>query len=778
MHWHIRLQELGQRSRFRQFPHAGLSAHPPTTAVRLWMAGSFLVASLLLVVGCQRDTNVPSLQAGAVEHATNDEGSAQPTKRVLLAPLADGFFDCPTLSLSNLEPFIAEVNERDIRKLKLKPSSWSGAIGTLAVSDQLSVLPTILRGCPQIEALTLDSWTLRLSDLAVAVQSENLQELSVISCIVVGGPAEEVNAGRSSLRKLRVTSCLGGREIVSNAGEPNVAWVETIDQQWAQLLAWTPNIEELGVSGSFRKEGAVVGKDWPLGSLVNLRTVYLGDYLQDPLVERILSEVPNLESLSLYGGQLTGEAWLPTKLSSLRRLELYRCERISKEKLDGVFQSAPQLESFKLTGWHEPFVCDFDLSQAQNLRELSIRGPRAKTQLSLEGLPSLGKLESLTLGGLPPKALDGVDLSRLGNLQRLKISSFGATQKVLANLPASLKSLELSGFSKSKSNTTNSEATFSHLNALESFSFSSGSLEEELLESLPNSVHTLSLDHCIIVSNSTIATLLSRLDRLETLSLTWMHGGRGYESDPGVISGDGWEFACGDRLRTLDLSKNFYLKDELISRISEQLTGLESLKLSDHRHLTGSNWRLDRLSKLRSLDLGKMPNLTNSSINQLPVSLESLRIEECENLTGEPWQLDRLSKLIELWVADCKSLRTLGDKLPNSLVTLNASHCPKLQCSGLDYSSFTQLQSFLMTDCYEFDVKRLFAELPQHARALRVLTLTGCESLTDSDWDVTPLRDTLQILIYNEADPAYVGGLNKTLGEQLQAQLPDCVIVL
>ena len=37
---------------------------------------------------------------------------------------------------------------------------------------------------------------------------------------------------------------------------------------------------------------------------------------------------------------------------------------------------------------------------------------------------------------------------------------------------------------------------------------------------------------------------------------------------------------------------------------------------------------------------------------------------------------------------------------------------------------------------------------------------------------------SLQILTYDEADPAYVGGLDKTLGEQLQAQLPDCVIVL
>ena len=208
------------------------------------------------------------------------------------------------------------------------------------------------------------------------------------------------------------------------------------------------------------------------------------------------------------------------------------------------------------------------------------------------------------------------------------------------------------------------------------------------------------------------------------------------------------------------------------------MTGLKSLKLAEQRHLTGTDWRLDRLPKLRSLDLRELPNLTNGTVNQLPVSLVSLRMEECESLTGERWQLDRLSKLVELRLADCDSLRSLGGRLPESLVTLNVSHCPKLQCSDLDYSTFAQLQHFSMTDCYQFDVKRLFAELPQYASALRTLALTGCESLKDADWDMSPLNETLQILTYDEADPAYVGGLDKALGALLRAQLPDCVIVL
>ncbi|PAY17588.1 hypothetical protein CKO51_20385 [Rhodopirellula sp. SM50] len=777
MHWHIRLQKVGQRWKSRQFPPTRRSAQSAPTAGGGWIAGSFLAASLLFIVGCHRDTKVPSPQATAAEQRPPDKETVEPASRVLLSPLEDGFFGCPMLSSNKLEAFIAEVNECDVRKLNLKPYSGSGVTGKLSISDQLSVLPKILRSCPQLEALALNGWTLRLSDLAVATQCENLQELSVISCIVVDGPVEELNAAPSNLRKLRLTNCLGGRENATNAGEINVGWVETIDEQWAQLLAWTPNLEELSVSGSFRKEGSLTGNDWPLGSLVNLRSVSLQDYLQDSLVDRLLSEVPNLESLSLYGDQLTGEAWLPNKLSAIRHLELYRCEGIAMERLDDIFHSAPQLESFRLSGWHEPFDLNFDLSQANNLRELSITGPREKTQLSLEELPSLRKLESLTLRGLPSNALDGIDLSHLSNLRSLDLSSFGATQKVLTKLPASVESLQLSGFSKSNPDAAKPEANFSHLKALKFFSFSSGSLEDKLFESLPAGIESLSFHHCT-VSNSTIATLLSRLDRLVTLSLTWVNGGRGYESDPGVVTGEGWDFACGDRLRTLDLSKCFYLKDELISQIAAQLTGLESLKLAEQRHLTGRNWQLDRLPKLRSLDLRELANLNDRSINQLPVSLESLRIEKCENLTGEPWQLDRLSMLNELRLADCDSLRSLGDRLPESLVTLNVSHCPKLHCSSLDYSSLAQLQHFSMTDCYQFDVKRLFTELPQYASALRTLALTGCESLKDADWDMSPLNETLQILTYDEADPAYVGGLDKALGDQLRAQLPDCEIVL
>lgn len=89
-----------------------------------------------------------------------------------------------------------------------------------------------------------------------------------------------------------------------------------------------------------------------------------------------------------------------------------------------------------------------------------------------------------------------------------------------------------------------------------------------------------------------------------------------------------------------------------------------------------------------------------------------------------------------------------------------------------------RLESLLLTDCYKMDVKRMFKELPKYAASLRTLTLTGCESLQDSDWNMTPLNDTLEVLTYDEADPAYVGGLSKALGEQLKQQLPTCVIEL
>lgn len=737
----------------------------------------YLTASLLVLAGCRRDVPAPSPPAVATERPADDAPPAKSASRVFLTQQADGFFEFPFLASNNLDQFIDEVNEREIRKLKLKPHSWSSAPSRLSIEDQLSVLPKIFRGCPHVEAFDLSGWTLRISDLAVAVQSENLQELAISSCIVVDDGSDIAKPGPSSLQKLSLTSCLAGQETRSDDGELNVFWTDSIDDRWSRLLAWTPTIEELHVWGSFRDEGSITGNDWPLATLTNLRTVHLGDYVQDALVERMLTQIPKLESLSLSGEQLTGDGWMPDKLSAIRDLELYGCEGIPPEKLEAVFPSAPQLESFSLRVWRDSLTAAFDFSNSPNLRTLSIAAPNGKTNLNFQGLPAAANLESLTLRGLSPEALSSVHLSQFPKLRSLDLASYGATQHVLAGLPASLESIRLTSFAKANPDIADTDVSFSHLTRLQSFTFESGLLEAELLESLPSNVTSLALHHCD-VPNSSIATLLSRLDRLETLSLTWLHGGRGYAGDPGVITGDGWDFACRDRLRTLDLSKCFYLKDELISQISEQLTGLESLKLSEHRNLTGRNWQLDRLPKLKDLDLRELAKLTDNMLQQLPASLESLRVEDCDALTGESWQLDPLGKLTELQIAKCDSLRSLGSELPGSLQTLHAYYCPELLCSDLEYSSFTQLQSFSMTDCYRFDVKRLFADLPRYADSLRTLTLTGCESLKDSNWDMSALNDTLQIVIYNEAEPAYRGGLNKELGEQLQRQLPDCVIVL
>ncbi len=737
----------------------------------------YLMASLFVLAGCRRDLPAPSPPAVATEHPADAASPAKSAVSVFFTQQPDGFFEFPFLSANNLDQFIAEVNERDIRKLKLKRQSWSSVPSRLSIQDQLSVLPKIFRGCPNVEALNLSDWTLKISDLAVAVQSENLRELTVSSCIVVDDGSEIAKPSPSSLQKLTLIGCLAGQETTSDDGELNVFWADSIDDRWSRLLAWTPTIEELHVRGSFRDEGSITGNDWPLAVLTNLRTVSFGDYIQDALVERMLNQIPTLKSLSLFGEQLTGDGWMPDKLSAIRDLELYGCEGIPPEKLEAIFPSAPQLESFSLRVWRDSLTATFDLSNSKHLRTLSIAAPNGKTHLNFQGLPAAANLESLTLRGLSSEALSSVDLSQFPKLRSLDLSSYGATQHVLAGLPASLESIRLASFAKAKPDITESNASFSHLNRLQSFTFESGLLEAELIESLPSSVTTLALHHCD-VPNRSIAMLLPRLDRLETLSLTWLHGGRGYADDPGVITGDGWDFACGDRLRTLDLSKCFYLKDELIQRISQQLTGLESLKLSEHRNLTGRNWQLNRLPKLKELDLRELDKLTDNLFQQLPASLKSLRVEDCDQLTGESWQLDTFGKLTELRIAKCDSLQTLGSKLPSSLEMLHADHCSQLLCADLDYSSFARLQRFSITDCYQFDVKRLFVELPQHADSLRTLTLTGCESLKDSDWDMSALNDTLQIVIYNEAEPAYRGGLNKELGEQLQRQLPNCVIVL
>ncbi len=735
--------------------------------------------SLLIAVagGCRRELPAPGTQADAIERPTHPTASAKPAAQGFLTKHADGFFEATFLSSQNLDAFVAEVNDRDLRKLTLKPHPQLRRPGRLSVADQLTLLPKIIRACPNIESLRLHQWTLKISDLAVAVQSENLQELAVLSCIVVNEPVDVEISTSSNLRKLTLTSCLGGRRTETSNGELDVAWTKTIDQSWAQLLAWTPKLEELRVRAHFRDQGSIIGTDWPFADLPNLRTVHLGDYTQDALVESLLNELPSLQSLSLSGDQLTGDGWMPNKLSAVRELELYGCEGISPEKLEAIFPSTPLLESFSLRIWRDSLTAHFDFSESYRLQELSIVVPNRNSQLSFQGLSSAANLHSLTLRGVSPEALSSVNLSQFKKLRALDVASYGATQTVLAGLPGSLESIRLASFSKTKPDTANTDVSFAHLTQLTSFTFDGGSLEAELIESLPNQLTSLALHHCDM-PNSTVAALLSRLDRLETLCLTWLHGGRGYGDDSEAMTGEGWDFACRDRLRTLDLSKCFYLNDELIHQISEQLKGLESLKLAEQRDLTGRHWQLDRLPKLNDLDLRELPKLGNNLLQHLPASLESLRLEDCEQLTGESWQLDTLGKLAEVRIAKCESLRSLGGRLPDSLKRLDVRFCPQLLCSDLDYSSFAQLQHLSLTDCYQFDVKRLFQELPLHADSLRTLTLTGCESLQDADWDMSALNDTLQIVIYNEAEPAYRGGLKQELGEQLQKQLPDCVIVL
>ncbi|QEG43717.1 leucine-rich repeat domain-containing protein [Roseimaritima ulvae] len=757
MHWHIRSQSK-------------LTATP---AVHLSMA----VCLLVVAEGCQREATVASPQTDVTEHYPGAHHPAKTSATVFFTQQADGFVAFPFLSSQNVDEFIAEVNARDVRKLTLKPHPQLRRPGRLSVAEQLALLPKIIRGCPNIESLRLHEWTLRISALAIAAQSENLQELAVLSCTVINEPVDAAAPGSSNLRTLTLTSCLGGREAKSNTDEPYIAWTNTIDQSWAQLLAWTPKLEELRIRAHFREQGTIVGTDWPLGELSNLRTVHLGDYVQDALVTKLLTETPNLESLSLSSEQLTGADWMPNKLSAIRDLELYGCKGISPEKMEAVLPSAPLLKSFSLSIWRDSLTARFDFSKSKNLQKLFIAAPGNKSHLSFRGLSAATELESLTLRGMSAEALSSVKLSQFEKLRTLHLVSYGATQNVLADLPASLESIRLASFAKTKSEPATAGASFAHLTQLTSFTFDGGSLEAELIESLPSSVTALALHHCDM-PNSSVAALLSRLERLETLSLTWLHGGRGYADDPGAVTGEGWDFACGDQLRTLDLSKCFFLEDELIQRISEQLTGLESLKLAEQRFLTGRNWQLNRLPKLKELDLRELPKLTDNTLQQLPTSLKSLRVEDCDQLTGDAWQLDAFGKMTELRIAKCDSLRSLGGKLPASLERLNARYCPHLLCSELDYSSFAQLQQFSLTDCYEFDVKRLFVELPQHADSLRTLTLTGCESLQDADWDMSALNDTLQIVIYDEADPAYRGGLNKDLGEQLQQQLPDSVIVL
>jgi hypothetical protein len=309
------------------------------------------------------------------------------------------------------------------------------------------------------------------------------------------------------------------------------------------------------------------------------------------------------------------------------------------------------------------------------------------------------------------------------------------------------------------------------------FSISDCEVPSELITTVSNRVETVKLGHCR-VSNSTIAEMLQRFVNLESLTLYWSSGGRGYEGDPGAVTGEGWDFAGLERLRHLDLSKCFYIRDGVIAKISQQLPLLETLKLAEPRHLTGHDWQLERMRNLKTLELDRLTCLSDAVVNHVPVSLDSMRIRECDGITGNEWQLTHLTNLKNLEIESCDSLESLGQRLPHSLETLNVRGCKKLKCRQHDYASFAGLQSLSFLECFDLDVDRLFAQLPRFARSLRSLNLVGCRPPSTNDWNLAPLNDTLHIFAYEEAEPAYVGGVDEKSYQILRRQLPDCQIFM
>lgn len=568
---------------------------------------------------------------------------------------------------------------------------------------------------------------------------QQLTHISIQDCVIETSAFCEMLSGLPELSELEMRSCrltAADGSVAKSAdlilSEPTqiVKLVITdgrgLDNDgMAAILTGMPELEELSVSDFVGPRAAISGKGWPFNRLTRLRKLTLKWAASDDIIRQAIREIPSLESITLSNcNELSTVGWLDSTHEGIRELRFYDCDKLTDEHLGHVLAHTPNLKSFHLTRCDGVSGADLDLTPFSDLRELHLSGHQLDGQFVADALASLNKLESVALFGSLPHTGQAFDLSRQRHLKA-------------ATLRSSCR-----------------------------------------LETLPESIETLSVDGAR-TTNSSIATMLGRLVKLQSLKLYDVRGS--YRKGAAQVTGAGWDFSANTELRNVELFFCKQLTDELFERMTRQATQLESLRVTSNDHLTGRNWKLERLANLHSIRLYGLKSLDNDIMKHLPTSIETLELwaerRKFPLLTGEGWDFTAYPNLTRLSLVGCKSLRSIGAGLPPALQELIVVGAPEFTASDLDFSMNDALEDLNFNDCFKLNVDRLFVTLPDSARSLRRLSLSGSPDLESTEWDLSPLGDTLQDLIYNESEPAYVGGIGEANLQRLQTQLPDCNII-
>lgn len=618
------------------------------------------------------------------------------------------------VSVSRITPDNVDALILEVQRRKIRRLELVDPERRSSREQDRDLLRKICSGCPKLEALSVNSLNLSLADLSLILASlPDIRDLRLHSCRFDTAPGDDAPARLNTLNC--ELTCLHAMYCTG-----------LNDDVVADFLKATPKLEELRVADLSTQQLVYSGRGWPLSSMQHLKRFSVYTDGDDQLVVQILKNVPSLTALSIrYCRNMAGADWIVKNPQSLSELDLAGCTAFTEENLSALLKQLPSLRSLNLWGCKKVTGESLNANRLAGLTTLYLSGTQLAPKFVANTLDAANHLEFLSLHSIFPSG--------------------------------------------------DTPYSFAHLNELKTLHVDAVAVPQDFAATLSSSIENLSIEHCS-VTNSSLATMLQRLHNLRTLKLIWLSGPSGSERDAEAVTGAGWDFSNQSQLRELNLRQSRYIEDSVVVKIAEQLPGIKTLVLGQNGRLTGTNWKLERLSALENLTLSQLSKLKNGAMLALPKSLTQLQIEKCPLFTGKSWRLAALRKLQFLKVSRCESLTSLGQDLPLSLQQLTAFECRKLKCGDLDYAGLRYCRTISFQDCYEFDVDHMFARLPKHCRKLQSLNLNGCPDLASTGWDMSPLRPTLARLTYQEAEPAYVGGISQENATILKNQLPECDI--
>ena len=442
-------------------------------------------------------------------------------------------------------------------------------------------------------------------------------------------------------------------------GDKSLNWSEDLSiGEWQGVLIVDGRVADLeihekGLTGTIPSE---------MGSLSNLRLLWLGGNQLTGEIPKELGSLANLRQLGLGRNQLTGE--IPTELGNLSNLQSLN---LSSNQLTGEIPAELgnlsnliwlDLLSNQLTG-----EIPVELGSLNNLRQLGLEGNQLTGEIPVE----LGSLNNLRQLGLEGNQLTGEipkELGSLANLQELNLSRnqiVGEIPKDLGKL-SNLRQLGLEGnqltgeIPTELGNLTNLEGLFLAGNRL------TGCVPDGLRDVPDNDFTRLGLPFCS--------------------EHPCVVGGLVDATDLGLMADCGTMLAARDTLTgtaTLNWSTDTPIADWSGVVVGGTPGRVIEIRLSD-LGLTGQI----------PLELGDLPNL------------QHLNLSDNQLTGGIPAELGDLDNLQELYLGGNPLTGCVPDELRdvpnNDLTSLGLQFCSEHPClSGGAVADTTNLG--LMSDC-------------------------------------------------------------------------------